>query len=61
MLNPLIQLALKLKTHKIKNKISYYTGIMESIFQSVMCYNSYKLKVGKQKCINRWKINQVEN
>ena len=34
---------------------------MEIMRQSVMYYNSYKLKAGKQKCINRRKINQVED
>ena len=34
---------------------------MESMRQSVMYYNSYKLKVGKQKCLNRWKISHAED
>jgi hypothetical protein len=61
MLKPLIQIALKLLHIKIKIKTVTIQAPMESVRQSVMYCNSYKLKVGNQKCINRRKINHVEN
>jgi hypothetical protein len=61
MLKPLIQIALKLLRTKVKTKTVIIQAPMENMRQSVMYYNSYKLKVGKQKCINRRKINRVEN
>jgi hypothetical protein len=53
MLKPLIQIALKLLHIKVKTKTVTIQAPMESMRQSVMYYTSYKLKVGKQKCINR--------
>ena len=61
MLKPLIQIALKLLRLKLKTKSVIIQAPMESVRQSVMYYNSYKLKGGKQKCINRRKINHVED
>jgi len=60
-LKPLIQIALKLLRIKVSTKTVIIQAPMESMRQSVMCYKSYKLKVGKQKCINRRKINRVGN
>jgi hypothetical protein len=59
-LKPLIQIALKLFRIKLKTKSVIIQAPMESVRQSVMYYNSSKLKVGKQRCINHWKINHVE-
>jgi type VI protein secretion system component VasF len=61
MLKPLIQIALKLLRLKLKTKSVIIPAPMESMRQSVMYYNSYILKVGKQRCINRQKINHVED
>jgi hypothetical protein len=61
MLKPLIQIELKLLSLKLKTKPLIIQEPMESMRQSVTYYNSYKLKVGKQKCINRRKINHVED
>jgi len=61
MLKPLIQIALKLLRIKVKTKTVIIQAPMESMRQSVLYYNSYKLKVGNQKCINRRKINHVED
>jgi hypothetical protein len=58
---PLIQIALKLLCIKLKTKEVIIQTPMESVRQSVMYRNSYKLKVGKQRCINRWKINHVDD
>ena len=55
MLKPLIQIALKLLRIKVKKTVIIQAP-MESMRQNVMCYKSYKLKVGKQKCINRRKM-----
>ena len=61
MLKPLIQDALKLLRLKSKTKAVTIQAPMESVRLSVMYYNSYNLKVGKQRCINRRKINHVED
>jgi hypothetical protein len=61
MLKPLIQIALKLLRLTLKIKSIIIQAPMESICQSVMYYDSYKLKVGKQKCINLRKINNAED
>jgi hypothetical protein len=61
MLKPLIQIALELLRLKLKTKSVIIQAPMESMRQSVVYCNSYKLKVGKQKCINRRKINHVED
>ena len=61
MLKPLVQIALKPLRLKLKTKSVIIQAPMESMRQSVIYYNSYKLKGGKQKCINRGKINHVEN
>jgi hypothetical protein len=50
MLKPLIQIAIKLLRLKLKTKSVIIQSPMESMRQSVMYYNSCKLKVGKQKC-----------
>jgi polysaccharide deacetylase 2 family uncharacterized protein YibQ len=60
MLKSLIHIALKLLCLKLKTKSVIIQAPMESMRQNVMYYNSYKLKVGKQKCINLRKINHVE-
>jgi hypothetical protein len=53
MLKPLVQIALKLLRLKLKTKSIIVQAPMESMRRSVMHYTtSYKLKVGKQKCIN---------
>ena len=49
MLKPLSQIALKLLCIKTKKVI--IQAPMEIMRQRVMCYNSYKHKVGKLKCI----------
>jgi hypothetical protein len=61
MLKPLIQNALQLLRLKLKTKSVIIQAPMVSMRQSVTYYNSYKLKVGKQRCINRRKINHVED
>ena len=45
----LIQIALKLLRLKSPTKSVIIQAPMESMSQSVMYYNSYKLKVGKQR------------
>ena len=61
MLKPLIQIALKLLCLKLKTQSVIIQAPMESVRQRVMYCNSYKLKGGKQKCINRRKTNYVED
>ena len=61
MLKPLIQIAFKLLHLKLKTKSITIQAPMDSVRHSVMHYNWYKLKVGKQKCINGRKINHVED
>ena len=61
MLKTSIQIALKLLRLKLKTKSVIVQAPIESVRQSVMYYNLYKLKVGKQKCINRRKINHEED
>jgi len=61
MLKPLIQIAFKLLRLTLKAKSVIIQARMESLRKSVMYYNSHKLKVGKQKCINRRKNNYVED
>jgi hypothetical protein len=61
MLKPLIQNALKLLHLKLKTKSIIIQAPMEIMRQSMMYYTWYKLKVGKQRCINRQKINHVED
>jgi len=61
MLKPLIQIALKLLCLKLNTNQVIIQAPMESMRQSLMYYNSYKLKAGKQKCINCRKINHVED
>jgi hypothetical protein len=51
MLKPLIQIALKLLRVKLKTKSVIIQAPIESVRQGVMYYNSYKLKIRKQKCI----------
>jgi len=61
MLKKLIRIAFKLLRLKLKTKSIIIQAPMESMRQSVLYYNSYKLRVGKQKCINRRKFNHVED
>ena len=61
MLKPSIQIAFKLLRLKLKTKSVIIHASIEIMRQSMMYYNLYKLKVGKQKCINRQKINHEEN
>ena len=61
MLKKLIRIAFKLLRLKLKTKSIIIQAPMESMRQSVLYYNSYKLRVGKQKCINRRKFNNVED
>ena len=61
MLKPLNQIALKLLRLKLKTQSVIIQAPMESMRQRVMYCNSYKFKGGKQKCINRRKINHVED
>ena len=61
MLKPLIQIALELLHLKLKTKSIIIQSAMDSMCQIVMYYNLYKLKVGKQKYINRRNINHVED
>ena len=61
MLKPSIQIAFKLLRLKLKTKSVIIHASIEIMRQSMMYYNLYKLKVGKQKCINRQKTNHEEN
>ena len=49
MLKPLIQIVRKLLRLKVKTRSVIIQATMESMRQSVVYYNSYRLKVGKLK------------